>query len=417
LINIHKPRFFYGWYMVMACWVMLFLQCATAMAIFFKPMLEEFGWDRATLSSVQSISLLLFAVLSPFLGRLLDRVGPRFVILAGSILQVLSAVLNGLATTLWHLYVARLFYSINTSPGSQVLINRWFNKLRGTALGILSSGMPIGTLLLTPVSQFLILSWGWRNTLFFWACVLLLVSIPLVLIIRNSPGQKGLKPDGQTIGHDNSIQDESNPAQRKPVAAEGYTLKKALNTRAYWLLGISHFICGLGCGFIMTHIVIFATDMGFSDMVGASLLSIKGGFNLLGVLSLGFLSDRIMRKNVLALTFGVRSFSFLIMIVFILTGGSSLPLLFLAVALFGIGWFTTAPLTAGMVADLYGNLRQGTILGLMTSFHMLGMAVGAYSGGAIFDRTGGYYPFFLVQFPLELIAAVCVLCIKQKKAY
>src|SRR4030065_2275073 len=126
---------------------MLFPRCAMAMAIFFKPMLEECGWDRATLSSVQSISLIVFALLSPFLGWLLDRVGPRFVILGSSILQVLSAAFNGLATTLWHLYIARLFYSINANPGSQVLINRWFNKLRGTALGILSSGMPIGTLL------------------------------------------------------------------------------------------------------------------------------------------------------------------------------------------------------------------------------------------------------------------------------
>jgi MFS family permease len=165
----------------------------------------------------------------------------------------------------------------------------------------------------------------------------------------------------------------------------------------------------------MTHIVIFTTDMGFSDMVGATTMSVMGGFSLAGVLFLGYLSDRMVRKNTLSLTYLIRFISFGIMILFVLVGSNSLWLLYLAMALFGIGWFTTAPLSAGVAADLYGNLRMGTILGLMSSGHMLGMAIGAYAGGAIYDHTKSYLLFFLIQCPIELVAVIAAFSIKQRK--
>jgi len=323
---------------------------------------------------------------------------------------VLSNVINGAASNIWHLYLARIFYGINVLPATQILVNRWFVRKRGIALAIMSTGMPLGTMILVPVSQYLILTWGWRTTMFFWAAVTLAVMLPLALLIKNGSESKGLAPDGETPDILNQ------PVESKKVAVEtGSALSEAVRTRDFWFMSIAHFFCGTGCGFIMTHLVIFATDLGYPDMVAASLVSVQGGLNLAGVLITGFISDRIARNKVLALTHLIRSISFATIVVFMLTGGGSLWILLLGVALFGFGWFTTAPLQAGLVADLFGNLRMGTILGLETSCHMLGMAVGAYLGGAVFEMTGSYFSVFAVQGGLELLAVILFLAVRQKR--
>jgi MFS family permease len=188
-----------------------------------------------------------------------------------------------------------------------------------------------------------------------------------------------------------------------------------VKTRSFWILSIAHFVCGIGCGFMMTHIVIFAIDMGYSAMIAASLLSILGGLNLVGILLTGYLSDRIARKNVLALTHFIRGTSFATIVIFVLLGGSPLWLLYVAMAFFGFGWFTTSPLTAGLVGDLFGKLRMGTILGVTRACHMLGGAIGAYAGGAIFELTHSYYLFFVIQGLLQFIAAGLVLLIRRSQ--
>ncbi len=414
-----KTGTFYGWYIVIASWMMIFLQYSVSFSIFFKPILEEFKWDRAMLSSVQSIGLLAFTIISPFLGRLIDRVGPRIMIAISAASQIISALLNGIASSIWYLYAARFTYGITVYPPAQVLVSRWFMRLKGTALGIVTSAMPIGTLVLTPISQFLILSWNWRVTMLFWAAVMLVVILPLLLVIRNSPREKGLEPDGEKLRDKELKTSLESTAHARVVPPEeiGHTISQAIKTSGFWLLALTQIACGIGCGFMMTHIVIFATDVGFSDMIGATLVSVQGAFNLIGVIALGYLSDKMVRKNTLALTHLIRSISFAVLIMFTLLASNSLWLLYVAMALFGIGWFTTAPLSTALAADLYGNLRLGTILGMTMGCHMLGMAIGAYMGGAIFDATGSYLLFFIIQCPVEFVAVIFAFFIKAKKAY
>ncbi len=407
-----RPRLFYGWYLVIASWIMMFLMNAVVVGIFFKPMLVEFGYDRATLSAVQSIALIAYAIASPFLGRLIDHFGPKRMIFICTGTQLLSRLFNGMASNIWHLYIARFLYEVRVMPASQVLVNRWFVKGRGSALGILASSMPVGALILPPLSQYLILQWTWRPTMLFWAAVTFALMLPLALFIKDNPEEKGYGPDGKINKNPPPASAGATPSLKpKP----GLALLEALKTRTFWFQSTAHFICGIGCGFTQTHIVIFAIDMGYSDMIGASLLSIQGGVNLLGVLATGRLSDRIARGRVLALTHFIRSLSFATIILFVLLGGGSLWILYLAMALFGFGWFTTSPLQAGLVADNFGSLRMGTILSIIISAHTLGWAVGAYAGGIVFEMTGSYYGFFLVQTCLELTAALLAFTIKQTK--
>jgi MFS family permease len=408
-----KPRIFYGWYIIAISWVMLFLVSATSVSIFFKPILEDkqFHWDRATLSLIYMLASLLFAAAAPFLGRLIDRYGPKFMLFICVATQTASSALYGLANAMWHVFTARFLYEIKPLQSSQVLANRWFVRLRGRAQGITAAGMPLGALILPPLSQYLVIIWGWRYTMFFWAGMALVALLPLTFLIHNKPQDKGYSPDGAPL---TPASPPENATSTAPVAAQdfGHTLAAAVKLSSFWLLSATQLICGIGCGFMMTHIVIFATDFGYTDMVGASLLSVQGGVNLLGVLLTGHLSDRYSRSRVLGLTHLIRSLAFFIAVAFILRGGDSLWMLYLAMVLFGFGWFTTSPLTSGLVADLFGGLRMGTIIGITMSCHNVGMALGAYMGGVTFEITGSYYSFFIVQGILELLAAGFAFAIK-----
>jgi predicted MFS family arabinose efflux permease len=396
---------------------MFFLGSSVSVSIFFKPILEEFGWDRATLSAIHTFALLLFAAATPFIGRFIDRFGPKAMLFVCLATQTLSSTVNGLATGIWHIFTGRFLSEIKALQGSQVMINRWFVKKRGRAQGIAATGFPLGALVLSPLSQYLVLTWGWRNTLFFWAGVTFVILLPLTLLVRNSPEEKGLRPDGEPLDTVKRIESEVDVTLPEITGVSGHTLAQATRTGSFWLISAAHLICGIGCGFMMTHIVIFATDFGYSEMIGASLLSVQGGLNLVGVLLTGHISDRYARSKVLALTHFIRSLSFFIAVVFILLGGAPLWMLYLAMALFGFGWFTTSPLTSGLAADLFGGLRMGTIIGVMISCHTVGMALGAYAGGITFELTGSYYSFFIVQGALELLAAGLAFAIKQKKKY
>jgi len=412
-----KPRLFYGWYLVAASWIMTFLITGTAVSIFFKPILDEFGWNRATLSLISAISILFFAFLSPFLGRLIDHFGPRIMLLATIIAQTLSSLFHGLATGMVSICIARFLYVLKPMQGTQVLINRWFVKERGKALGILSSSSSLGTLLLSPVSQYLILYWGWRYTFLFWAGVTAVVTLPLLLLIRDKPEDMGLHPDGEiqeNIMHlRSSSQLRVNGIDGSVNTDAGQNLKEVVIRRPFWLLSATQFICGIGCGLMMTHTVIFATDLGHSAIIGASFLSIQGGFSLLGVLITGPMSDRMARHKVLALTHFIRSISFLIMIFAVVYSGGSLWILFSSMALFGFGWFATANLTAGLVADLFGNLRMGTILGIVMTSHTVGFAIGSYAGGITYQITGSYLLIFIIQGLLEFTAASFAFTIRR----
>ncbi len=418
-----KPRLFYGWYIVFALWVMFFLVNAVSTGIFFKPILEAFRVDRATLSLIYTLAMLLMAIVTPFLGRAIDRFGPRVMLFISVGMQALSSTVNGLAASLWHVFAGRFLYEIKAMQPGQVLINRWFVKKRGRAQGIAATGMPLGALIMVPLSQYLILTWGWRQTMLFWAGVSFIIVLPLTLLMRNKPEEKGYGPDGEPVEGDAhgawSLKSGEDFQADRAAASAGQGLAGAFRQTSFWFLSATQLICGVGCGFMMTQSIIFATDMGFSDMAAASLVSVQGALNLVGVLVMGFASDRMVRKNALSLTHIVRGIAFAMVVVFILSGGArGQPwLLYVAMGLFGFGWFTTAPLAAGLVADLYGNLRMGTILGVTLASHMLGAAVGSYAGGAVFELTGSYLWFFLLQGPLELVAAGLAFFIKQKALY
>jgi MFS family permease len=412
MIPTENSKLFYGWYMVAISWTLLFLTCAVPIAIFFKPILDEFGWSRSTLSLVQTVSMLVSMVLTLLLGLLIDKFGPRVMIFIIAIVQAISSVTTGLASNLFFMYVGRILAEVRPVAATQVLMNRWFVKKRGRAQGLFATGRPIGIFALIPLSQYLILTWGWRPTMLFWAGAVCMITLIMAWFVRDQPEDKNIGPDGVAL--ETAATSPSGEILPQYRVEKGNTLSESIRTGAFWLVSATQLICGIGCGFMMTHIVIFATDVGFSEMIGATFMSIQGIFNLFGVLFIGYLSDHIARNKALALTHFIRSLSFAVIIVFLVFGNGSLWILFLGMALFGFGWYTTAPLTSGLVADLFGYRKMGTIAGVIGAGHVIGTAIGIYAGGATFELTHSYYWFFLVQGCLELLAVVLALAIRRK---
>jgi MFS family permease len=402
-----RKRIFPGWYLVAASWVMLFLAGAVGFGIFFKPILDEFSWDREKLSLVQTAAMLLFAMTLPFLGRLIDRFGPKTMLYICVGTQTLTSAVNGMAASLWQLSIGRLLLEIKGLHAAQVLINRWFVEKRGRAQGIMAMGMPMGMLVLTPLSQWLVLNWGWRQTYFFWAGITFIILLPLTIFIKERPEDNGYGPDGKVLSR-KSIDINPNWTRTSGVEKEG---KRGvhldfLRKGSFWLLAGTELICGIGCGFMVTHIVIFATDIGYSPMIGASFLSVQGGVNLAGVLVTGYMSDRLARGNVLGMTHFIRSMALFTIATSLLVSGGALWQLYIAMVLFGFGHFTTSPLVAGLVGDLFSHRNMGLTLGIVLSLHMVGAALGAFSGGFVYETRGSYFLFFPVQGSLELLAGV-----------
>jgi MFS family permease len=164
---------------------------------------------------------------------------------------------------------------------------------------------------------------------------------------------------------------------------------------------------------ILTHTVIFGTDLGYSEIISATFLSVQGGVCILGVVLTGQISDKFARNKVLGITFVVRSSSFIVLVIAVVLGGASLWMLYLGMALFGFGFFTTAPLSSGLAADLFGNKRMGTIIGLISGAHMVGSAIGTFAGGVTYQLTGSYQTIIAVQAGVELLAALFAFSIRK----
>jgi MFS family permease len=391
---------------------MAFPNGATVMSVFFKPMLDTFGWDRSTLSSVQSISFIFATLTGPFLGRLIDKLKPRKMLFVCLAAEVSGTLINAAAMNIWHLYIGRTLSGITTISAGRVLISNWFVKKRGRALHIAATATPIGTMLLVPLSQQLILVWGWRLTLLFWAGVLFAILFPFALAVRNSPSEKGLSSDGEpSHKHDAAATKKAKPVYQ--MVHVGVTLSKALRTSSFWFLFTNQFLCGIGCGFMATHIIIFATDIGYSPSIAASLVSVQSGIALFGILASGYLSEKISGKRTLAITHLLRSASFFVIIVAVLVKEHSLWLLYFAMVLFGQGATAGAPLSAGLAVESFGILSMGAILGVTFSAHSLGSALGAYGGGKIYQLTTSYLAFFATQGVLEFFAAACAFFIRS----
>ena len=413
--NATSSRIFYGWYVLAACFLLLFFQSGArfSFGIMFKPMMTELGWNRASISSVFFLNMVFFALALSVGGKLYDRYGPRWVIFVSTVLLAGGFMCTALVRSMWQFY---FFYGILTATGIggasvpliASLMSKWFEKRRGLAISLALSGTCLGQFILVPIFNQLVLNYSWRISYMLIGLIMLVVNTVLAFaVIRGNPADLGFEP----YGHKNTNgAGNRESAAVSPVHDRDLNLPQAMKTLSFWLFLLFMLICGSGDFLVATHLVPFVTDYGVSATSAANMLALYGLMSLGGILVAGPISDLIGNKIPIALTFVFRVFLFVLILKY------RTPLSFYIFAAgFGFTWLVTAPLTTTLVGRLYGFAHVGMISGFITTVHHLGGGFWAYMGGLLFDKTGSYQTVFIFSTVLAAIAAIFTMAIKEKK--
>ncbi len=411
-----KPQFiFHGWLIVAAGIVSHALGYGArySFSVIFPSLLEEFQWPRDITAAMLSVHMLVYGLVAPAAGGLVDRIGPRKTMAFGTILLALGLALSGRGNEPWHFYVSFGVLSgaglclIGSVPFT-IVIKNWFERKRGLALSLLFFGAG-GAFACYPVIAFLINSVSWRNTFVIEAIVVAGSMLPLiVLIVRYHPRERGLISDGALEARGNSPTTEKEPLQitNQAWATTDWTLPKAARTSRFWLLCLSTFsLWGIVTHIIVSHHVVFAMDLGYSKIYASSILSLFGILFACGSLA-GVVSDRIGREPTMTIgtIIGISG-----ILVLMLMKDTSQPwmLYYHAIAL-GLGLGMTAPTIAASVTDIFQGPKVGAVIGFIWFSFAIGGSIGPWFGGWIFEFTDNYLVAFMVAIVLDVVACAAI---------
>jgi MFS family permease len=323
-------------------------------------------------------------------GRLTDRWGPRIVIASGGVL--LGAGLAGMSavTALWQPYVlygavAALGMSTAYVPCNATVV-RWFVRRRGLAVGVASAGGSVGAFVLPPVALWLVSALGWRRAYLVFGAAIFLALTGVACVMRRDPESLGLHPDGA--------------APAAPAGAfGGWTVREAVRLREFWML-FSVFGLSWTAIFIpLVHLVPLARDLGIEPLRAAILVSALGIAAVAGRLVMGWLSDRVGRRPILAVALAAQAVSFLA-----LGRAATLPALAGATLLFGFSYGTVSVIFPAMVADFFGRAHAGSLVGLVFGLAGPTAALGPVGAGWIYDRLGSYAVACWISAAANLVA-------------
>jgi MFS family permease len=404
-----SERLYYGWVIVAVTAVTLLVSAGvrSAPGVFLTSLQGDMGWSVATISFAVSIGLLLFGLVGPLTGWLIDRFGPRVALLGGILLIVASMVVSARMTALWQL---NLFWGalsgIGTGIAGSVLgaavASRWFVARRGLVIGIFGAATSAGQLIFVPLLAALEGAIGWRGSILVLAGAAAVLLLPILLLMRDDPADLGLHPFGA-----------DGAAPRSPAArSEGGIMRRAVRVPEFWLLAGSFFICGATSnGLIGTHLIAHAHDHGIAKGTAAGVLALMGTMNFVGTIASGWLTDRYNPRRLLAWYYGFRGLS-LLLLPFV----SSLGGLAVFAVLFGLDYIATVPPTTALVADIFGRRNVGTVFGWVFCAHQIGAALAAWLGGVARELTGDYGVAFLAAGLLAITAAALSLRIGRVPA-
>jgi MFS family permease len=360
-----------------------------AFGILFKPILGELGVDRSTLALATTASLLVNAMSQPAFGAVVDRFGPRRVILASMAIMTFGTALVSRVDGPWQfiaLYgvvVAVGYTGCGILPVS-IHVSRWFPAEGGFASAVAACGFSLGHLAFTQAAARSAARVGWRETYVLMAAVLATALAIFAFALRDAPAAIAHAPPG-----DSAPRRDPSPGTSRGLPS--LDRRAALSTPAFWALTVGFMGCGFTDFLMTTHLAPYATDLGMTPGVAANAISLWAAANVLGILVAGTVAAWIGTRAALVLTYSLRAAAFLY-----------LPLvgqpwqLYVFAGLFGATFFTTAPLSSTLVGQLFGPAHHGAIFGAASLFHHSAGALGSYAGGLVFDVAGTYRPIFLL---------------------
>ena len=408
-------KIFYGWWIVLATHVICMIGYGTwlySFGVFFKPMSAEFGWTRAMTAGAYSLRSIEGGIASPVVGWAVDKYGARGVILLGAIISGASFALMPLVDSLLGFY---LVYGILLSTGMSAMlylpawtvIAKWFKRRLSLAMAVLAVGAGVGGLICAPASAYLIERFGWRSAFVILGVVIWVVAIPLTLVVRNSPAEMGLARDGDPLPAARPEEDGSPPDAKRedpgsPAPGE-YTLTQALKSSVFWLLALAFFFFGMAHSTVTVHTVPALTDAGFSETTAAFSFGLLTLVSVIGRLAFGFLGDHLSKRYLFMVAYALTGLGLLV-----LMNARTMPMVYLFIFLFGVGFGGTVPLMPAIRAEYFGTTALGKIQGFMNPALMFASALGPIFAGLVFDATGTYRISFLVTGMLTFCAVIAM---------
>ncbi|MFN8535447.1 MAG: MFS transporter [Dehalococcoidia bacterium] len=395
---------FYGWWIVAACGAILGTVIGFsffAFGTFFEPLEAEFGWTRGQISSAMSVSFLAGGSLSFFIGRLVDRIGPRLVIASGGLVLTAALLLFSQITQFWQLMIVFFMMSVgrvtSTNPALNVTMANWFVRRRGLAFGVSRIGLSVGSLIAVPVTAALITTVGWRSAVQVSAALTLLLVVPLAaLVLRRRPADLGLQPDGGAPPPDARV--------AAPTGDDGIAFREAVRTRAFWAIAIAMVCYFFGTDALSLHLVPFLSGRGMDYQAAATVAGAIPATFMIGGLLMGSLADRWSPRPILSIAFFLTAGAIAGIWA---VGGSDLVWAF--VPLFGVAAGGVISLHATFLADLFGLRAYGSILGAVFLVMTAGTMLGPMSAGILYDRTGSYTTAFILFVLAEILGGVIIL--------
>ncbi len=395
------PRFFYGYVILTLCFANMIVMRGVngAFGVYYLALLEEFSWTRSDGATIASANFFVYAIASPLVGLAFDRFGPRLLMPFGAFLVGSGLVASSFATSLLGMYIS---YGIITALGQgalsfvghNALISFWFVRRRATAIGIASMGQGVGALVMVPLTQLLIDQIGWRWTYVVTGSMLLLVLLPAnALFQRRKPEEVGQFPDGDTTPG------AEIPGRHSQRAGErDWTLRDAVRSFPFWCITLGHLALGTALFLINTHAIAHFVAVGYEKLTASFYFGLIGFIRIGATIIWGSLSDRLGRSNAYAVATLVTALGVVGMIA--MTVDAPLWLVYLTIALYGIGHSAGNPTYGAVIGDIFSGRKIGVIFGFLEISFGFGSAFGSWIGGYLFDANGSYAWSF----------AVCLVC-------
>jgi sugar phosphate permease len=396
----NNKKVFYGWWIVLVSMLGISTGMApfvfASLGLFMLPLQQEFGWDRAQISAIVPIMIVSFMFTQPLVGRLIDRVGTRKVLIPSHIAFGLGlAAIPLFVSELMHLALIFLFLgtcgvAANTMPYLRT-VSAWFDRKRGLAIGIAVSGIGLGYAYVPLLVQSAITAGGWRFAYGVLSAIVLFITVPMLfLLLKESPSDMGLMPDNA----DNN---------RSPVTAAvvpaGMSSSMVIRRREFWLLSLIFLCIAFVLHGILLHMVPLLRDKGISPGSAAAIASFTGVTTFVSRIVIGYLIDYFFAPRLALIFFALSSLGF-----FLFATTSLLPLMYLAAFMIGLSLGAEIDLLAYLCGKYFGLGSFGEIYALLFIGVLAGSAIGPVAFGYSFDAMGSYTAILTLSVIINMVA-------------
>lgn len=405
-------RFFYGWVVLIACFMITTVASGTMMAfgVFITPLADDMGWSHSALSFSYALSALTTGVGVLIVGSFMHTHSVRMIFFLSTLVHCFGIYMTSTATTIgmfyfWYGFVAsagRSAFFLSTTT----LITRWFELRRGLVMGIMMAGNGVGPFVFSPVVTWMIFQWGWQTSYVVLSILMTVCLSASCFLICNHPHEKGLLPYGRTPAPAPAAAPaRPTPATTaKPGKREGSLWGEVLRMEGFWSLSFINFFCCLCHSIPLVHVVGFALNAGLSAFASSWVLAIMSISSVVGRIYWGMFADRYGARFALTITLFMQG-----ALILWLVNAQDPVIFFLYAIMWGFGYGGVGTQYGMVSREVFGSRLFGQGYAGQNSFAMVGMSVGGFLGGYLYDISNSYVTAWLVSFAAGLISSFIAL--------